>query len=73
MRAFADREDDVDGLALGDVPFDLVEEADEFLMPPSRGLKQTTAGQGWRCMFCPMTDPSSTLSAAKSVVVPLRL
>ncbi|PTR41690.1 hypothetical protein LX94_00981 [Mameliella alba] len=26
-------EDDVDGLALGDVPFDLVQEPDELLMP----------------------------------------
>ena len=27
----------------------------------------------WRCMLRPITVPSSTLSAAKSVVVPLRL
>jgi len=45
MPAFAEREDDVDGFAVRDVPFDLVEEADELLMPPLVVCRQTTAGQ----------------------------
>jgi hypothetical protein len=53
-------EDDVDGLALGHLALDGVEETDEFLVTVAAMLR-------------PMTLPSSTLSAAKSVVVPFLL
>ena len=53
-------EDYLDRLAGGDARFDQIEEADE---------------SWWRCrcVLRPITVPSRTLSAAKSVVVPLRL
>ncbi len=63
----------MDGLVGGYLALQSVQEPDEFLMPPLVVCKQATAGQWWRCIFCPLTVPSSTLSAANSVVVPLRL
>ena len=53
-------EDDVDGLTGRQFGVDSVEKADELLMPVT-------------LLFLPMTMPSSTLRAANSVVVPLRL
>jgi hypothetical protein len=47
-------------LVLRDLALERVEEADELLMPVAAMLR-------------PMTVPSSTLSAANSVVVPCRL
>ena len=53
-------EDHVDHLAGRDLAFAAVQQADELLMR-------------WRCMHWPITVPSSTSSAANSVVVPWRL
>ena len=56
--------DGVDYLVRWDIAFNLIEEADELLMP---------LGVLGRCMLRPMTVPSSTFRAANKVVVPLRL
>src|SRR5450631_2830124 len=53
-------EDHVDDLADRNLRLDLIEEANELLV-------------SMPCMHCPIIEPSSTLSAAKSVVVPWRL
>ena len=53
-------EDDVDGPFGGQLGRDGVQEMDALLM-------------AMRCIVRPITDPSSTLSTANSVVLPLRL
>jgi hypothetical protein len=57
MPAFADREDGVYGLSRRNLPFDLVEKTDEFLVPPLVVCKQTTAGQ-WMALhvLAPLGD-----------------
>ena len=54
-------EDDVDGLVGRNLSVDHVQEAN------------VNSWCRWRCILRPITVPSSTFKAAKSVVVPLRL